>query len=96
VFQAELKDFIDDEHVHIIDFFNERIFPNDKYAKRGIDVAVHCSMISGDAYLRKLGEVLTRCEFEPDFVFYNAGTDCMEGDPLGEFCILLSSHVQVE
>ena len=25
--------------------------------------------------------------FKPDFVIYNAGTDCLEGDPLGQLSL---------
>ena len=33
-------------------------------------------------------------EFRPDFVIYNAGTDCMTGDPLG--CLRISEKGIVE
>ena len=36
-------------------------------------------------YLKKLEKALNECikKFRPEFILYNAGTDCMEGDPLG-------------
>ena len=36
-------------------------------------------------YLQMVDRALTKAfdKFQPDFVVYNAGTDCMVGDPLG-------------
>lgn len=42
--------------------------------------------MNDDEYLVEVVEALDKAfrEFKPDFVIYNAGTDCMVGDPLGE------------
>ena len=42
--------------------------------------------MSDSDYLNKISLSLDKAfsEFKPDFVIYNAGTDCMVGDPLGE------------
>ena len=43
-------------------------------------------------YLQMIDSSLTKAfaEFKPDFVVYNAGTDCMVGDPLG--CMNISEE----
>ena len=40
-------------------------------------------------FLPKLEQTLfdVFTEFKPEFVVYNAGTDCMAGDPLGDLDI---------
>ncbi len=42
-----------------------------------------------DVYLRDLSEGLTSAfdRFKPDLIVFNAGTDIMEGDPLGHLSI---------
>ena len=42
-----------------------------------------------DKYLKKVSKAMTESleEFTPDFLIYNAGTDCLEGDPLGHLII---------
>ena len=80
------RDFIDDEEVFIIDFFNDFIYPGDTYARRAIKYAEHIAPSdTDDSYLEKLNQALEVCieRFRPSLVVYNAGTDCMEGDPLG-------------
>ena len=43
-------------------------------------------------FLQMIDRSLTKAfeEFKPDFVIYNAGTDCMVGDPLG--CLNISEE----
>ena len=75
-----------DDDCFIIDFFNPQIFPNDKEALKGIKRLVHVSQNDNDeSYLKKMGEVIPSSMdvFKPELVIYNAGTDCMKGDPLG-------------
>ena len=40
-------------------------------------------------YLRNIGNALTQSinQFQPEFLIYNAGTDILEGDPLGNTSI---------
>ncbi len=55
-------------------------------AKRGIKLDM--SITNDDAdneYFMKMNSTIPKAldEFRPDFILYNAGTDCMENDPLG-------------
>ena len=84
------NDFLNDENVFIIDFFNPNIYPNDIVAKQAIKYQEKIRWEYDDAlYLEKLDIALSKCipEFRPDFIVYNAGTDCMVGDPLGSLNI---------
>ena len=70
----------------IFDMYNHEIYPSDDYAKQGITYDIDASLCPDDeSYLAKLREMLPIAfnEFNPDFVIYNAGTDCMNNDPLG-------------
>ncbi|VDK76549.1 unnamed protein product [Onchocerca ochengi] len=80
------NDFSGDSRVYIMDMFNNRIYPNDLRARRSIRRSVHLRIGIQDAeYLfllsSNLEDVLS--EFWPDIIVYNAGTDCLRGDPLG-------------
>lgn len=80
------RDFINDENVYIIDFYNPSIYPNDTFAKNSIRHTQHIHYTTTDQeYCRSLETALEPMYrlFQPDLVIYNAGTDCMEGDPLG-------------
>jgi len=65
-------------------------FAGDRTAKRAIDTTVH--VLSGtedEEYLEKLkgglDEAFKACK--PDVIYYNAGTDILDGDPLGRLCV---------
>ena len=78
---------LNDEKTIVVDVYNEDIFPNDNVAKRGIDVArpLHSGCTDEvyiDAVMSALAEAFER-EPTPDLVLYNAGTDILQGDPLG-------------
>lgn len=76
--------------VYILDAFNASAYPADAEAKRGIDAPVPFPPGTGDAaYLSEVRAALDKAwtEFEPDIVLYNAGTDVLEGDPLGGVCV---------
>ncbi|WOL09064.1 histone deacetylase 2 [Canna indica] len=80
------KDFSNDRRVYILDMYNSGIYPLDYEAKRSIDQKVE--LVSGTQtkeYLDKLDEALevARNNFNPELVVYNAGTDVLDGDPLG-------------
>lgn len=80
------RDFMKDKDVFIIDFYNPDIFPNDEYAKDGIDVYCHIDERTNDEqYIDKMEELIPSAisKFLPDFIVYNAGTDILEGDQLG-------------
>lgn len=76
--------------VHIYDQYNSGIFPCDTYAREAIDTDAGLQSGTNDeqymSLLReKLPSVMT--SFQPDMVIYNAGTDCLEGDPLGDLSV---------
>ncbi|GAQ78543.1 Predicted histone deacetylase [Klebsormidium nitens] len=80
------RDFLDDKRVYILDMYNREIYPRDGPAKKAISRAVELRSGTGDQeYLRLLEMNLKAAfsEFEPDLVVYNAGTDVLQGDPLG-------------
>ncbi|XP_029948322.1 histone deacetylase 11 [Salarias fasciatus] len=84
------RDFLDDQRVFIMDMYNRYIYPGDGYAKRAIKRKVELDWGTEDAeYLQK---VELHCEgalneVRPDIIVYNAGTDILEGDPLGGLSI---------
>ncbi|KAL5651971.1 hypothetical protein ACJX0J_037429, partial [Zea mays] len=80
------KDFANDGRVYILDMYNAGIYPFDFTAKQYIDQKVE--LVSGsktDEYLEQLDKALEICNsrFEPQLIVYNAGTDILDGDPLG-------------
>jgi len=80
------RDFLDHENVFILDMYNRFIYPNDEFAKRGVDLKVELDpYIEDDKYLSLLSKALSLAfkKFSPDIIYYNAGTDLMLGDPLG-------------
>ncbi|XP_008782553.2 histone deacetylase 2 isoform X2 [Phoenix dactylifera] len=62
-------DFSDDRRVYILDIYNSGIYPFDLEARRYIDQKVEL-LVAGN-------------NFNPELVVYNAGTDILDGDPLG-------------
>ncbi|XP_021907691.1 histone deacetylase 2 isoform X1 [Carica papaya] len=83
-------DFASDRRVYILDMYNPDIYPFDYEARRYIDQKVE--VVSGtttDEYLRRLDEALevAASRFDPELVVYNAGTDILDGDPLGRLKI---------
>jgi histone deacetylase 11 len=86
------RDAVGDDNVFIIDVFNDNIYPGDRYAKTAIREEVHVEYADQDGeYIDKVRNSLRNglTRFRPDFIIYNAGTDCMRGDPLGSNCITL-------
>nr|XP_016498107.1 PREDICTED: histone deacetylase 2-like isoform X2 [Nicotiana tabacum] len=83
-------DFSEDTRVFILDMYNPGIYPLDFEARRYIDLGVEVkSGTATDEYLTKLDHALEVAEkkFDPDFIVYNAGTDILDGDPLGRLKI---------
>ncbi|XP_020269280.1 histone deacetylase 2 isoform X2 [Asparagus officinalis] len=79
-------DFSNDSRVYVLDMYNSQIYPFDYEAKRYIDHKVE--LVSGTKtkeYLEELDKALevARNNFDPQLVIYNAGTDILDGDPLG-------------
>lgn len=84
------RDFINYENIFIMDIYNSRIYPNDTLAKKGIDHKVELPPYTQDKqYLAALNEALDASlqKFTPDIIYYVAGTDILENDPLGALSI---------
>ncbi|KAL4226119.1 Histone deacetylase 11 [Mactra antiquata] len=84
------RDFMEDDSVYIMDVYNRGIYPHDGFAKRAIRKKVELSHHTEDnEYLklveRNLKESLN--EFHPNVIVYNAGTDILDGDPLGRLSV---------
>jgi histone deacetylase 11 len=78
--------FAEDHRIYIFDLYNNDIYPNDLMAKKYIDFdfPIH-SYTSDSIYLQIIIQELPKImdQVKPDFIIYNAGTDILEGDPLG-------------
>jgi histone deacetylase 11 len=62
------------------------IYPGDYLAKSAIANEIHVNHHHTDEEYNSIVKNSLResiKNFNPDFILYNAGTDCMEGDPLG-------------
>ncbi|KAL4484304.1 hypothetical protein ABPG72_006415 [Tetrahymena utriculariae] len=99
------RDFIDDkENTFILDFYNHSIYPGDFQAAKGISLSKNVdSQTSDSEYISMLRMTLRRSldEFKPEFLLYNAGTDCLAGDRLGQMnlsrnCIIERDQVVFE
>lgn len=80
------KDFIDDDKVFIADYYNHFIYPGDVMARKAISLDVEVwPKDSDEGYIDKLrrGLEIIYDRYHPNFMIYNAGTDCLAGDPLG-------------
>ncbi|KAE8677117.1 Histone deacetylase 11 [Hibiscus syriacus] len=80
------RDFGNDERVYILDMYNPQIYPFDMTARNYIDQKVE--VVTGtttDEYLKQLDKALEVAwsNFAPELIIYNAGTDILDGDPLG-------------
>ena len=84
------RDHRDKEKFFIIDAYNHGIYPGDDIALPFISHNIPVGHNMSDRnYLKEVETSLLNAfqEFRPDFVIYNAGTDCLAGDPLGELSI---------
>jgi acetoin utilization deacetylase AcuC-like enzyme len=85
-----LRDFHEDEGVHICDVFDPTVEPKDTKSYPGIDTQINVgSNDDDDSYISKIMHKvnLALSTFGPDFVIYNAGYDIMEGDKIGKMRI---------
>jgi len=88
-------DFKNRKDVFILDVYNGYIFPNDERAKSGIDLNVELSPgETGADYLEKLSTTLDSIDKKYDLIVYNAGTDILSGDPLGQLDVDPTSVVK--
>ena len=70
--------------------YNRGIYPRDDRAKEAIRCRIELEPQTNDkTYLRLLHNHLNQSldQFEPDLVVYNAGTDILQGDRLGNLDI---------
>ncbi|XP_008408590.1 histone deacetylase 11 isoform X1 [Poecilia reticulata] len=84
------RDFLGDTRVFIMDMYNHNIYPGDGHAKRAIKRKVELDWGTEDSeYLQKveLHSEGALNEVRPDIIVYNAGTDILDGDPLGGLSI---------
>ncbi|KAM7095715.1 histone deacetylase 11 isoform 2-T2 [Ciconia maguari] len=84
------RDFMDDHRVYIMDAYNRYIYPGDGFAKRAIKRKVELEWGTEDTeYLQKVHTHVEGAlnELKPDIIIYNAGTDILDGDPLGGLAI---------
>ncbi|KAG9157318.1 hypothetical protein Leryth_004966 [Lithospermum erythrorhizon] len=84
------RDFANDRRVYILDMYNPDIYPFDTEAKRHIDQKVEVKTgTTTDDYLMQLDQALAVGSrmFDPELIIYNAGTDILDGDPLGRLRI---------
>ncbi|XP_078678448.1 histone deacetylase 11-like [Branchiostoma floridae x Branchiostoma belcheri] len=91
------RDFINDSRVYIMDVYNRYIYPHDSYAKGAIRCKVELQAYTeDDRYLSLVRKNLDKAleEFKPDIIVYNAGTDVLEGDPLGALSISPEGIIQ--
>jgi histone deacetylase 11 len=85
------------EDVYILDMYNEGIYPMDDYAKQAIDVKIELYGNTGDkVYLKRLTKGLEKAfaKFQPDIIFYNAGSDILAGDPMGGLNVTLEGLIK--
>jgi len=91
------RDFMDNSNVYILDVYNRGIYPHDGFAKRAIKRKVELGFYTEDTeYLHLVRKHVEGAlnEFTPDIVVYNAGTDILDGDPLG--CLSISPQGIIE
>jgi histone deacetylase 11 len=78
--------FTDDKRVHILDVYNEFLYPRDEDAKRYIEFHFPIrSPITDTQYLTivERGVIEAIEKSRPDFIMYIAGMDILRGDTLG-------------
>lgn len=87
----------EDNQLYILDIYNSELWPHDTSAKTAINnmVELRCGTKDGQ-YLTSLESALQQAsrDFQPDLILYNAGTDILEGDPLGRMSVSLEGVMQ--
>ncbi|CAD8212039.1 unnamed protein product [Paramecium pentaurelia] len=89
------RDFLNDSSVYIIDFYNSYIYPRDRQAEKAIKCFKHIDKRTTDEqYIEILQRDLeVNLKDDMQFIIYNAGTDIMAGDPLGN-CSISASGIK--
>mmetsp|Transcript_665 Transcript_665/g.571 ORF Transcript_665/g.571 Transcript_665/m.571 type:complete len:225 (+) Transcript_665:28-702(+) len=89
--ERDAKDFFkNDRNIRILDGYNASIYPGDNYAKERIDYRMTLGYGCHDTFfIPSLNQWMDKAmnEYNPEFIVYNAGTDCLEHDPLGAMSI---------
>lgn len=73
-------------NIKIFDMYNADVYPRDSFARDFIDYDFPLRRgTATSAYLTKLKKHLSQAltAAKPDIVFYNAGSDILQGDPIG-------------
>jgi len=86
-----------DDDTYIVDVYNYEIYPDDEIAKRAINTPIElASGVDSEFYLHILREALEEAfsSFEPQIIYYNAGSDILKGDPLGRLDIEPSALIE--
>src|SRR3990167_10420022 len=91
------RDFLGDEHVYIIDFYNTDVFPKNKPHSKAISSEYVVTKQDTDETCnsevrRRLSEGIEK--FKPQYVIYNAGTDILAGDIVGQLNISHDGVIQ--
>ena len=84
------RDHTNADKYYIIDAYNHNIYPNDNFAVQFIKGDIIVTKRTTDQnYLNEIRREMKKCFeiFKPQFVIYNAGTDCLANDPLGRLNI---------
>ena len=71
--------------IYMIDCYNHSLYPCDEDAKKAINIDIDVTENTTDKkYLASINSAIKKGlkNFSPDIVFYNAGTDVLDGDPL--------------
>lgn len=85
------------KNLFILDMYREDIFPGDRVAAERIDLAGPLPGNTGDeCYLSKVKGLLTvaLATSRPVLAIYNAGTDILAGDPLGDLGVTAKGIVE--
>ncbi|KAK3742478.1 hypothetical protein QZH41_016463, partial [Actinostola sp. cb2023] len=83
-------DFMGDEQVYIMDVYNAYIYPGAMRVKKAINKNIELNhFTTDDEYMPLIKKYIPEAlnEFEADIIIYNAGTDVLEGDRLGNLSI---------
>jgi histone deacetylase 11 len=83
--------------VYIFDVYNKNAYPGDRDAKRGIDIDEGITRSCDDKkYLSIVENGLKKAftDFKADIVYYNAGTDILDSDPIGHLSITAKGIIE--
>ncbi len=90
-------DFFEDKDVYIFDIYNKDIYPGEHFLKAAINKKVELPTGSGDEIFKKTFTTAIDqafSEFNADIIIYIAGSDILQGDPLGRLNISSETLIQ--